>query len=45
MVRFARHRQAALSLAFNTGNDDEKITSSPAARIKRKALNGDNFRF
>lgn len=37
--------QAAFSLVFRVGVDNEKITLNPAARIKRKAEHNDRIRF
>lgn len=37
--------QAAFSLIFRVGMDNEKITVNPAARIKRRTENNDRIRF
>jgi integrase len=37
--------QAAFSLIFRVGIDNEKITSNPASRIRRKAENNERVRF
>jgi integrase len=37
--------QAAFSLVFRVGVDNEKLTLNPAARIKRKAEHNDRIRF
>jgi integrase len=37
--------QAAFSLVFRVGMDNEKITANPASRIKRKAEHNDRIRF
>jgi len=37
--------QAAFSLVFRVGMDNEKITANPAARIKRKTEHNDRIRF
>lgn len=37
--------QAAFSLVFRVGMDNEKITANPAARIKRRAENNGRIRF
>src|ERR1019366_8985876 len=37
--------QAALSLIFRVGIDNEKITANPAARIRRRTENNSRVRF